>query len=65
MQVIIDRVEGDKILVELPDMTIVTVPLSLFPEAKEGDIYKIIIDKDNPTKQKNKIQDKFNKLKED
>jgi len=63
MQVIIDRIEGDQAVIEFTDMTTVAVPLSLFPDAKEGDVYRISKDEREANKRKNNIQDKFDRLK--
>jgi len=57
----IDRIEGGIAVVELPDMTTVDVPLALFPGAKEGDNY--IISKTDTTDRRDKIQNKFDRLK--
>jgi len=65
MKVTIDRIEGDQAVVEFPGMTTVSVPLSLFPGAKEGDVYKISKDEDEAAERKNRIKDKFNRLMED
>ena len=58
MLVTIDRFEGDFAVVELPDMTFLDVPKELFPNAKEGDIFKI--EKDESEKQL--IEDRIKQL---
>lgn len=62
MKVIIDRFEGDYAIVELPDETFVDVPRVLFPDAKEGDVIDIIVDKDETEKRKKHIADLMSKL---
>lgn len=57
MKVIIDRFEGDYAVVELPDLTMVDMPISLIPEgAKEGDVLVIGIDPDETDKRKERIK---------
>jgi len=57
VKVIIDRFEGDYAVVELPDLTMVDMPISLIPEgAKEGDVLVIGIDPDETDKRKERIK---------
>jgi DNA-directed RNA polymerase subunit H (RpoH/RPB5) len=44
MYVVIDRFEGDKAVLELPDQTFVDAPAILFKNAKEGDVVLIAVD---------------------
>ena len=60
-RITIDRIEGDFAVVELPDMITIDVPLVLFPGVKEGDNY--IISKADATECRDRIQDKFDRLK--
>jgi len=64
MQITIDRIEGDFAVVEIPDMTTIDVPLALFPGAKEGDVYIIVKDEGEAVERSNRIQSKFDRLKE-
>lgn len=41
MKIVIDRIEGDFAVAELPDKSFVNIPVILFPDAKDGDIYMI------------------------
>lgn len=41
MKIIIDRVSGNEVYAELPDLTVVKLPLALLPDAKEGKCYII------------------------
>lgn len=54
--VIIDRIEGDFVVVEMEDKKIVNLPRCLIPSSKEGDIISIEIDKEEINLRKNKIQ---------
>ena len=63
MRIVIDRIEGDFAVVELAAGQTVDVPLGIFPGASEGDIYHISKEEREETDTKNKIQDKFNRLK--
>ena len=63
MQIIIDRIEGEFAVVELPDMTTVNVPLGLFPDAQEGCVYQISKDNDEEAERRKRIQGKFDRLK--
>ena len=63
MKLIIDRFEGDYVIVELPDLTMVDMPRSLIPEgAKEGDVLVIGIDPDETDKRKERIEKLMNDL---
>ena len=64
MQITIDRIEGDFAVVEIPDMTTIDVPLALFPGVKEGDVYIISKDESEAAERRNRIQSKFDRLKE-
>ena len=62
MRVVIDRIENDRIVVELPNKETVNVSRRLFSDAEEGDIY--IMDKDsaaNKTRRK-QIEKKMQNL---
>lgn len=63
MRIIIDRIEGNQAIVELPDMTTTNMPLCIFPHAKEGDAYKITKDENEAIDRQSMIQSKFDKLK--
>jgi hypothetical protein len=56
MKVIIDRFEGDYAIIELSDLLFVDVPRVLFPNAEEGDVIEITIDKSETDKRRKKIQ---------
>lgn len=53
---IIDRFEGKQAIIELEE-TRIEIPVKYLPKsASEGDVLKIIIDKENTEKRKEKIQ---------
>lgn len=65
MKVIIDRIEGDYVVVEIGVGKIVSAPKILFQNAKEGDVFKIEIDREETDARKEKIQKLMNNLFED
>ena len=65
MKVIIDRIEGDYVIVEIGVGKIISVPRILFQNAKEGDVFKIEIDREETNIRKEKIQKLMNNLFED
>lgn len=46
MQVVVDRIEGDYLVLELEDGNIIDVKKELIPNAKEGDIIDISINEE-------------------
>jgi len=52
MRVIIDRFEGDFAIIEMPNKKFYSLPKSLFPNAKEGTVISIEIDKIETEKRK-------------
>ena len=65
MKVIIDRFEGDYAVVEIEVGKCVNIPKILIPNAKEGDIVKIEIDKKETLERKKHIQELMNNVFED
>lgn len=65
MKVIIDRFEGDYAVVEIEVGKCVNIPKILIPNAKEGDIVKIEIDKKETLERKKHIQELVNNVFED
>lgn len=55
MKVIIDRFEGEYAIVEIEVGKIISLPKILVPNAKEGDVIKIEIDKEETEKRKNTV----------
>ncbi len=56
MKVILDRMEETFGVVELPDGSFADLPLSLIPDAKEGDVITITIDREETKKRSEKMQ---------
>lgn len=63
MKITIDRIEGSFAVCELPDMKLVNVPLCLFENPSEGDVYNIERDDSEKAERINKAQSLFDKLK--
>jgi ribosome recycling factor len=62
MKVIVDRFEGDYAVVEIAIGKCVNIPRVLVPDAKEGDIIKIEIEKNETEKRKKYIKDLMNNV---
>ena len=62
MDVIIDRFEGDYAVVEIAVGHFAHLPKELVPEAKEGDVVRITILKDETEKRKKRISNLVNNL---
>ena len=65
MKVIIDRFENEFAVIEIEKNKFINVPKILFPNAQEGDVIKIEIDKEETNKRKEEIQKIVNNLFED
>lgn len=65
MKVIIDRFDGEYAKVEIEEGNFVDIPKILLPNAKEGDIIKIEIDKEGTEERRKYIQELMNKVFED
>lgn len=63
MKFIIDRFEGEFVVVELENRDMMNIPIDIIPKfAKEGDVLKIIIDEDETFSRKKRIEEKFKRL---
>ena len=62
MTITIDRIEDNYLIVELENGKIINLPKELIPNAKENDIYTIILNKDEMKKRKNNINNLINDL---
>lgn len=60
-KVIIDRFEGDFAIVEL-EGTMLELPRVLLPEAKEGDVVLITLDREQTARRKQSINELMNDL---
>lgn len=63
MKVIIDRIEGDYAVVELDNGTIIEVPISIFEDINEGDVYTIEKDQESTDERVEEIGSLFERLK--
>lgn len=57
MEVIVNRIEGNYLVLELEDGNVIDVTKELIPEAKEGDVIIITIDKEKTKNRKNELQE--------
>ncbi|MDE5539193.1 MAG: DUF3006 domain-containing protein [Bacilli bacterium] len=55
MEVIVDRFEGEYAVVEIYIGMFVEIPKILVPDAREGDVVKIIVDKEKTSNRKEKV----------
>ena len=62
MQFIIDRFEGNFAVIELENGKILNIPKELFENAKEGDVFDIIFNKDKTAKRAQNIRKKLDSL---
>ncbi len=62
MQVIVDRIEGEFLVIELPSGEVVNIPKVLVPNAKEGDVINITIDKDKTKMREKNINNLMDEL---
>ncbi|MCL1918498.1 MAG: DUF3006 domain-containing protein [Peptococcaceae bacterium] len=62
MQVIVDRIENDIVMIELPDGQTVNIPRVLVPDAAEGDVYVISKDTTETESRRDRITQKMNRL---
>ena len=46
MRIVVDRIEGDFAVLELPDKSTINVNAALFDSIKEGDILKLELDRE-------------------
>ncbi len=63
MKLTVDRIEEGKLVLAFPDGSIQNLDISFCPEAKEGDIIDISIDKKESESIKERIEEKLNRLK--
>lgn len=63
MKLTIDRIEGDIAVCEASDMQMINLPISLFEDPKEGDVYIIEKDESAREEQMSAAKSLFEKLK--
>lgn len=62
MKFIVDRIESDFLVAELPDGSFVNLPLVLFENVSEGDVFLIEKSCDETQKKELEIKDLMNKI---
>ncbi|MBQ6998839.1 MAG: DUF3006 domain-containing protein [Clostridia bacterium] len=62
MEIIIDRIEGDFVVVETPDGNTYNLPKSLFKSCAEGDVFIIKKDADKTQQQKKETEKLMDEL---
>ena len=63
MQVIIDRFEGDYVIVELPDLTFAQLPRCVTPgDAQEGDVLSICVDAEETERRQQELKQKMKNI---
>lgn len=63
MKIVIDRIEGDIAVCEIDGKRFVNIPVSLFDNAKERDVYVLTKNDSARDESLNKAQSLFDKLK--
>lgn len=57
MEVIVDRIEGNYVVVEMENKECVNILKTLIPDAKEGDVVDIVINKKQTSKREKHIKE--------
>ncbi|MBO4553728.1 DUF3006 domain-containing protein [bacterium] len=57
MRLIVDRIEENFIVAEMPDQSMVNIPRILVPDAKEGDVIRLSLYKNSNAKLKAEIKE--------
>lgn len=65
MEVIVDRFEGDQLIVELEPGKFTTLSRLLAPEAQEGDVIRITIDPEATAARRRRVSRLMDKLFQD
>lgn len=65
MTLIVDRIEENFLVVELPDGNFVNIPREIAPAAKEGDVLKVTLDMETKEKRLKSVNQLVNDLFED
>ena len=63
MDVIVDQLEGEYAIIELPNTTVIQAPRELFSNAQEGDVFTIVKNDDKTKERRNHIRQRFETLK--
>lgn len=62
MRIIIDRFEGEFALCETENDKILNVPIEIFENAHEGDVFDIVLNSNETEKRKNSAKSRLNDL---
>ena len=62
MKIVIERIENDILVAELPNGQFVNVPFALIPDAIEGDVYLVEKDTTETEERRARINRKMNSL---
>ena len=62
MRLIVDRIEEDYIVAEMPDLTMVNIPRALVRDAREGDVIRVSLYRNSNAKLKAEIKELESKL---
>ena len=62
MKVIVDRIIDDKLVLEIEQGKVITVPKELIPTASEGDVINITVDKEETEIRREKIKNLMDNL---
>ncbi len=62
MELIVDRIENNQIVFELPDKSHVNIPLQLLQNAKENEVYNLTLNKEETTNKINKVHNLMDEL---
>ena len=62
MKIVVDRIEGGYIVAELSDGRKENLPLVFAPDAKEGDVIDISIDKNSTKECKETVRNRLDRL---
>ena len=65
MTLIVDRIEENLLVVELPEGNFVNIPREIAPTAKEGDVLKVTLDMETKEKRLKSVNQLVNDLFED
>ena len=62
MTVIVDRIEGGFLVVEMPDGSMQNLPKLFSPDAKEGDMIEIFVDHEKTENRRQEIKGRMESL---
>lgn len=65
MEIIVEKIEDNIVVVELPNHELINVPKKLFDSVRENDVINIIVDKNKTIERKKKISKLMDQIFED